>query len=143
MVEALLFWALALYGAVTVTWQCTRRLKHRSQTPHPLTFILIVKDAQQQIEGVVRGLMMRTALSARERQILVIDWASEDETPQILHNLAQDIAGLHFVRVADNEAFLRELQSACLTAARVGCIYDLRRDGLTSDVSADLATLCQ
>ncbi|MDQ0191102.1 hypothetical protein JI721_08395 [Alicyclobacillus cycloheptanicus] len=143
MVEALFFWALALYGAVILAWQCTRWLNRRRQRPHPLTVILVVQNAAQQIEGVIRTLMLETAWSARERKIFVIDYGSTDETANILQHLAKVHTCLEFVTVLTEAEFQQHLQSACLSEAHIGCIYDLRVSGVSQDVTADLAALCR
>lgn len=143
MIEALFFWALALYGAVSLTFQTVRRVQRRRQHPYPVTFILIVRNAEEQIEGLVRSLMARTALSSRERQVLVIDWASDDDTSAILHAMEKDFAFLRSVRVADDTEFLQALRNECMCDTRVGCIYDLRQGGLAADVTDDLAAMFQ
>lgn len=141
MIEALFFWALALYGAVSLTFQTVLRVQRRRQHPYPVTFILIVRNAEEQIEGVVRSLMARTALSSRERQVLVIDWASDDETLAILNAMEEDCTSLRSVRVDDDAEFLQALRNACMSGARVGCIYDLRQGGFAADVTDDLAAM--
>lgn len=141
MVETVLFWALALYGAVVVVWQVTHRLQMKLRIASPVTYILVVHNNEAEIEGVVRNLFLRTAMSSRDRQILVLDCKSTDDTPRILQTLSNDHACLRHVVVADEVALFHELESACLHAARVVCIYDLRPGA--PDISTDLTMICQ
>jgi hypothetical protein len=144
MVEALIFWALAVYGALAVVRQCVRSIQRRAQrNPHPLTIILIVQHAERDIEGTLRTLMIRTALGTRERRILVFDVASQDDTGQIVQRMTACHDCIDYVRVADDSELLHQLKALCLQSPRVGCIYDLRVNGMVRDVTRDVAWLCE
>ncbi|GMA51291.1 hypothetical protein GCM10025857_26480 [Alicyclobacillus contaminans] len=144
MVEALIFWVLAVYGALTMVRQSVRSLQRRTGAiPHPLTIILIVQNMENQIEGTLRTLMLRTALGHRERRILVFDVASQDDTGCIVQRMTNSADCVDYVRVADDVELLRQLQTFCLQSPHVGCIYDLRVTGMLQDVTRDVAWLCQ
>lgn len=142
MVGALIIWALALYGASVIVVQSVQRLQNRyNQHPHPLTIVLIVQNAEHEIEGTLRMLMMKTAFSPRERRILVFDVASDDDTGCIVQRLTQQHHCLDYVHVSNEVDFIDELKSVCLQSPRVGCIYDLRDRGMLKDVTHDVAWL--
>jgi hypothetical protein len=142
MVGALVIWALALYGATVIISQSVGRIKHRHQQhPHPLTIVLIVQNAEHQIEGTLRALMIKTAFSPRERRVLVFDVASQDETGSIVQRMTQQHHCLDYVHVSDEIDFIDQLKNVCLNSPRVGCIYDLRDHGMLRDVTHDVGWL--
>lgn len=142
MVGALVVWALALYGATVIVSQSVGHIKRRSERHrHPLTIVLIVQNAEHQIEGTLRTLMIKTAFSPRERRILVFDVASQDETGSIVQRMTQQHHCLDYVHVSDEIAFIDQLKNVCLNSPRVGCIYDLRDHGMLRDVTHDVAWL--
>ncbi|MCL6625436.1 MAG: hypothetical protein K6T68_02475 [Alicyclobacillus shizuokensis] len=141
MVEALVFWGLALYGAVMLVWQVSQRLKRRLAA-NPLTFVFIVQDAEAHIEGVLRSLTLRTAWSTRLRRVLVIDLASVDDTPLILERLAGEHDCIHWQRAETEDEVRRILTRTCLTEPFVGCIYDLRAARAPRDVTEDMIRFC-
>jgi hypothetical protein len=142
MVEALIFWGLALYGAMMAVWQVVQRLQRRLGSPHPVTLVLVVQNAEHQIEGMLRMLLLRTAWTGRERRVLVLDVGSCDDTPQILERLTTEYTSLRSTRVASEEELHRELHRACLEEPFVGCIYDLRLHRTSSDITADMIRFC-
>lgn len=143
MFEALTFWALAMYGAIVLVWQVTRRIRNPSRPPHPLLLALMVADAEDQIEGILRLLIMRTAYGQRERRIWVVDESSGDETERIVRRMMVQYPCLDYLRVMDDETGVRELVHRCLETTGVGCIYDLRVNGMLQDVTMDILRLCR
>lgn len=144
MVGAIVIWALALYGAIVIVLKSVQRLQRRyEQLPHPLTVILIVQNAEHEIEGTLRTLMIKTAFSPRERRILVFDVASTDATGCIVQRLTQQHHCLDYVHVSNEVDFIDQLKNVCLQSPRVGCIYDLRDHGMLRDVTHDVGWLLQ
>jgi hypothetical protein len=144
VVEALIFWALAVYGALVLVRQCVQRIQRRSRTnPHPLTIILVVQNAERHIEGTLRTLMVKTAFGTRERRVLVFDVASVDDTSWILQRMTTEHDCIDYVRVADDTELMQQLKDVFLKSPRVGYIYDLRVNGTVHDVTRDVMYLCQ
>jgi len=141
--EALFFWALAMYGAMIVIYQSVRRIQRRSvRNPHPLTIILIVNDAETYIEGTLRRLLLETVFTRRERRILVIDVASEDDTGPIVQRLTSVHSCIGYARVQNDAQFVQQVTELYLESPQVGCIYDLRIQGMDREVLRDIAWLC-
>ncbi|MCL6443301.1 MAG: hypothetical protein K6T83_07585 [Alicyclobacillus sp.] len=141
MLGAVVFWALAVYGAVAIVWQSVHRIqRQRRHHKVPVTLILVVENAEREIEGTLRTLMVRTAFGDRERKILVIDVASQDETGAIVRRMAADHTCLEYLRVRDDNECLAELKAICLRIPRIGCIVDLRDRGLLREISEDVVS---
>jgi hypothetical protein len=81
--------SLALYGL----WQLARDVwqacfRGGLQYSFPVSLLVVVRDSQEQIEGIVRSLLVETADDLKWCELVVIDHASEDITPAILDRLA-------------------------------------------------------
>ncbi|MDR3562399.1 MAG: glycosyltransferase [Negativicutes bacterium] len=81
--------SLALYGL----WQLTRDvwqawfqagLEHSFRA----SLLLVVRNSQEQIEGMIRSLLLETAADRKWCELVVVDHASEDITPSVLDRLA-------------------------------------------------------
>jgi hypothetical protein len=143
VLEALLFWSLAIYGAMVLVWQVVKRVTRKDQHLIPMNIVLIVQNAEREIEGTLRCLMVNTAFGHRERQIVVCDIASADETQAIVEKMAEKHQCIDYHRFErDSDAFER-IQTALLESGKVTCIYDLRRGDMLSRVADDVTSLCQ
>lgn len=138
---ALFFWLLAGYGALCIVWQASQRLRRRFQRPRPLSLVLVVENAEDEIEGILRLLLLRTAFGMRERRIVVLDAGSTDDTGAIVQRLCQDNPALSYVRVADPAHWLDALAQLCLASPHVSCVYDLRQRTSWHDTIQDLQWL--
>ncbi len=143
MVEALVFWALALYGALMIVWQSVNRIKRRVEKQHPVKVILVVQNAENYIEGVLRTLLFTTSFGWRDHEVFVMDIGSTDDTERIVQTLAERADGLRYTRLSGETDFYQELERACWDFDSVRCIYDLRVNGMAHDVTADMLSLCQ
>ncbi|MCL6592932.1 MAG: glycosyltransferase [Alicyclobacillus sp.] len=143
MFAGLVIWALAVYGAwalvrsVVRYWQ--QRLNGRLQ---PMAVVLIVQNAQAQVEGVLRSLLQVTAGGQRDGYILVFDVASCDDTPAIVQRLAMQFPRLTLVSVADERELGWQLQSVWASGVRVGYLCDLRVSGWHPQLARDVRLLC-
>lgn len=143
VVGALFFWALAVYGALTVVRQVSRGLRRRiRQNLHPVAVVLIVQNSEAHIEGVLRSIFLSTSMGRREWRILVFDMGSTDDTPHIVQRLAMQHDGLEYVRIEGEGEFVQHLARVCAEGGLVGCIYDLRVSGMLCDVARDIRLLC-
>jgi len=142
MVEAALFWVLAVYGAATVVYQCVLHVQRRAHNLRSITFVLVVQNADAYIEGVIRSFMMKTAAGRRSRAIVIIDVASQDDTPQILQALVHTHRCLRFAQVVTEAELQNALQAACLGNDSIGCVYDLRVETGGTDTIHDVLWSC-
>lgn len=138
MVEAALFWALALYGAATVVYQCVILVQRRVHHPRSVTMILVVHNAQTYIEGLVRSFMMKTAAGRRRRAIVVIDVASSDDTPHILGALVDTHRCVSAITLHCETELQSALKTACLSGESIACVYDLRHETPSRDALHDV-----
>lgn len=125
---------------MTLVWQSVQRLRHQ-QHPHPIKLILVVQNAEKEIEGVLRTLLIRGSLGTRDQRILVLDLGSSDDTEGIVRKLAARNSCLVYQKISDDKQVSLYVSQACLDTGTVGCIYDLRIPDMARDVSRDAAWL--
>ncbi|MCL6547331.1 MAG: glycosyltransferase [Alicyclobacillus sp.] len=143
MLEALVFWLLATYGAVVLVWQCAARLRRRWQVPRPVTLVLIVRDAEQEIEGTLRTLVAATALAGRDRQIVVVDHASSDDTGVIVRRMLPGNPCLSYRRIEREGECAEVLAETCLGGSTVAWIWDARRPGALHEAAREAVRACR
>lgn len=82
--------SLALYGLWALVGEFWRML---DATPgdhaRPISLIVVVRDQEQRIEGIVRYLVREIEDNRSWCDVVILDHASEDLTPAILDRLAQ------------------------------------------------------
>lgn len=143
MVEALFFWALAMYGALMIVWQSTKLLQKRrtKHDEHPVKVILVVQNAAQNIEGLLRAWLAGTADSNRDHTFFVMDVRSTDETSDIVKRLALEQPAIRYIQVNDEDDLLGQLREACVHSNGVACVYDLRDYGMLREAARDINSL--
>ncbi|OFW80751.1 MAG: hypothetical protein A2201_09930 [Alicyclobacillus sp. RIFOXYA1_FULL_53_8] len=142
MVAALLFWALAVYGALTIVRESVQRLRSRQQS-YPVTLVLVVENGETQIEGVLRTLLLRVAMVSRTHRIVVLDLNSTDDTEFIIRNLMVHNECLEYRKIANEDDISRHFAGACLETPSIGCIYDLRVPNTARNISKNVGWLCR
>lgn len=92
MVSILLWvviFGLALYGLILLTFQLVRLL-HGHIAAHPyLSLLFIVRDQAAIMEGLVREILSIYNTSLPNFDLVIVDDASSDETPEILKLLSK------------------------------------------------------
>lgn len=93
--------SLALYGL----WHILRDiwnayLAPRWDTTPRASLLMVVQNAEQQVEGMVRFLMRDIAGGPAWCDIVVVDYGSEDITPSILDRLAAECPVLKVIHLA-------------------------------------------
>ncbi|BDG61748.1 glycosyltransferase [Caldinitratiruptor microaerophilus] len=126
--------ALATYGAVVLLWRLWGALsawRARAARPPALSLLVLLRNQEVQVEGVLRAIagLVRTSRMLQRCDVVVVDFDSTDQTPQIAERLARHLRGLRLLRVDDRNY---PGQSACevgLSAcqSRVVVVLDLIR----------------
>lgn len=99
-------YALAGLGGLWLLIACLRMvrswIRHRDR-PSAVSFLLLVRNREHQIEGILRslGYIMRSHRLARS-DLVVVDCCSEDETPRIIERLAPEVGNLRLVRLSEH-----------------------------------------
>ncbi|MDD4570677.1 MAG: hypothetical protein PHE70_11225 [Tepidanaerobacteraceae bacterium] len=65
---------------------------------HELVIVLLVKDAQNEIEGIIRDYYRGKTQS---KEFWIVDCGSHDQTPQILERISWYFSGLRLLFVSD------------------------------------------
>jgi hypothetical protein len=127
MVEALIFWALALYGATMVVYQSVGAMVMRKANGNneEIHFV-ITHNAEDRIEGVLRTLILRTLFGQQKQRVVVIDVGSTDETNVIVLKMAEKNRNIEYASVVDEHDISTILESACISDLSIGHIHDLR-----------------
>lgn len=128
-----LIWVFALLGLLSMGFQLGKWILHRHHHTQAITFILVVQNGAKDIEGVLRSLMMRTAFAVRNCKVMVMDLHSTDETAYIVLRLAEKYRQIEYYCVNSEEEFLEQVRQTCLVHHTIGCIYDLRVQGMSAE----------
>jgi len=142
LVETLIFWGLALVGAVTIVYLAAKGLQHRQHRANtPISVVFIVEDCEAQIEGLIRSLTVQFSLGAREASLHVLDLSTGDETGEIVARLALANPRITYRRLSSDHHLAEELERYNIDVQPVSVIYDLRREGAVDDVLKDMAAI--
>jgi len=122
-VTSVMLVSLALYGLwhiIREAWQTcfAARLQHSFR----MSLLVMVKDSQEQIEGIVRSLLQETADNLKWCELVVIDHASEDITPAILDRLASAYPQIKVVHMP--AAVRPAAEGAAFCQGEVICMLD-------------------
>ncbi len=128
MVEALIFWALALYGATLVVYQSVVAILHRAKPRREIVYFVVTHNSEENVEGILRNLVLRALFETNRRRVIVVDMNSNDDTNAIVMKMTQRYPFVEYVSAENEEVMMRILQSACMSQEAVGCLYDLRSD---------------
>lgn len=141
----LLVWLLALYGMVTLIVQTVARYRiiKRAATAQPVAFILIVENAENTIEGLLRTLFIRTANAMRPHTICVLDLSEMGETQYIVKRLSLKNPCLEYQHVTHEIDLNVKIAEICTASSSIGCIYDLRDCDMIEDVTRDMVAMCK
>lgn len=91
--------SLALFGGWCFLQELWQWLIAPYVLPKPrMSFLLLVHDIEQEIEALLRHLLLEVEAAGVECDIIVMDCASEDLTPEISARLEREFANLHLVR---------------------------------------------
>ena len=90
-------WIAFIYGLAVASvhgvYARTHNVDGNRQEGNSNQYILITCNHERQVEWYVRALWLYSYLRSKEVRILVIDYASSDETVQVLHRMS-DFSGL-------------------------------------------------
>lgn len=84
---ALLLWILAIYGLFEGLSRFVRYINSRSSFDRRVTLVLIVCNGEAYIEGILRMIGYKAALSRKDVRVLLIDAGSTDATGEIVKRI--------------------------------------------------------
>jgi glycosyltransferase involved in cell wall biosynthesis len=124
-------WVAAVYGLFSIFYSISRYFFDAGKSRRNLTFsiILIVRNQEDAIEGIIRSIARRGFLDGNEGillNLIVVDDYSRDQTPEILRFLAREYKFLKVVRmekIMEDKSPLEVGLSLC--EGEVICILDV------------------
>ena len=97
---------LAFYGAIVLMITIINSARFRVLNNNPsMKLVLLVKDSEENIEGVIRGMFSEEILRRLliNEKLTVLDMGSEDETKRILEKLTGEYNDLEIVEQGQKE----------------------------------------
>lgn len=124
-------WIAAVYGLFNIFYSISRYFFDAGKSMRNQTFsiILIVRNQEDAIEGIIRSIARRGFLDGNEGillNLIVVDDYSRDQTPEILRFLAREYKFLKVVRmekIMEDKSPLEVGLSLC--EGEVICILDV------------------
>lgn len=125
----LLFFA-AVFGVIHMVYYVIKYFfRHTTRTVPELCVVLLVKNAEDYIEGVIRTLAAKIVLEEEEAgffKLMVVDDCSEDATPKILELLNREFHFLHVIRMSRLTTQKSSIEAALSVCEEdVVCIMDV------------------
>lgn len=87
-----------------------RKAGHRGNLVPKLSLLLLVRNQQDIIEGVIRGI--RAQLNSRPVELIIIDRSSNDQTMQIIERLSIEFPDIRIISDAEVPPY-HELANLC------------------------------
>ncbi|MDI3538762.1 MAG: hypothetical protein PWR11_913 [Bacillota bacterium] len=125
---------LAIYGCLSLmeTFRHSLGRKARKREGKPFVSILVIaRDDEERIEGVIRWLLGLNYLDAEGRpnfELVVVSAGSKDQTPAIIERLAREAPILTAITLAKTEGAYE--QGIALCRGEVICLMDLAKQPL-------------
>lgn len=115
----------------------SKSMSHYADEKWPkLETVIFIKNAQDEIEGIVKNFYSR---QAKPVELLIVDCGSWDQTPQILERLARQYLGLKLLLLSDLPFQLCIQEALKYTSAPAVLLLDGK--SLTSKVVIELTAL--
>jgi glycosyltransferase involved in cell wall biosynthesis len=86
---ALLLWILAIYGVFEGLSRFVRYFNSRSSFDRRVTLVLIVYNGEAYMEGILRMIGYKAALSRKDVRVMLIDAGSTDATCEIVKRIRE------------------------------------------------------
>lgn len=100
---------LALYGLILLTCRVARFFRNRTAEHPCVSLLLIVRNQAAVIEGLVRDIFSFYHTLVPSFELVVVDDASRDETPEILQRLSR-VAPFQFILMKEHRPGDRPLE---------------------------------
>ena len=96
-------WSLALYGLIEIIKVLIYTFTYSSIQTENVCFMIAVKNAEQQIEGIVRTILFRILNDKEEyvKNIIIADLNSTDDTKSVLEKLQKEYKNIEVMEWED------------------------------------------
>ncbi len=104
---------LAVYGLFSLILGISETIRCRMTGPRPrVRAVLFVKDAQEQIEYIVRYAVKKeyAARVLSDKGLIIVDMDSEDNTYALLQKLQKYFPSIEVLKISDADSIFRDFQ---------------------------------
>lgn len=108
-----IIYLLAAYGALVLVLGAIDLIRSKMAASHPkVRVVLLVQNVQDQIEFIVRNVVMKDFASkaSSDRKVIFVDMDSSDETVLLLKKLQQCYPAIEVLQHQDKEAIFSDFQ---------------------------------
>ncbi|MDP9728625.1 hypothetical protein ACOJUR_03440 [Alicyclobacillus tolerans] len=126
MLVTLLVLLAALYGFLAFLTQIVHLWRKRRHPQLPMMYILLMKDASESVEGIIRQIIRRSDTLKSEPTIVIMDFQSHDDTSAIVQLLQSHWSEVYYHPVQSEDDFLQILRDYYLSSHHVAWLFDLR-----------------
>lgn len=108
-----IIYLLAAYGALVLVLGAIDLIRSKMAANHPkVRVVLLVQNAQDQIEFIVRNVVMKDFASraSSDKKVIFVDMDSSDDTVVLLKKLQQCYPSIEVLQHQDKEVIFRDFQ---------------------------------
>ncbi len=108
-----IIYLLAAYGALVLVLGAIDLIRSKMAAGHPkVRVVLLVQNAQDQIEFIVRNVVMKDFVSRTfsDKKVIFVDMDSSDETVVLLKKLQQCYPSIEVLQHQDKEVIFSDFQ---------------------------------
>ncbi|HYG59204.1 MAG TPA: glycosyltransferase family A protein [Symbiobacteriaceae bacterium] len=135
------FWlALALYGLYAAAGAVGRWVQTASGKASPLSFVVLTRNQEHQIEGFLRSMLSGLRASPRRCELVLVDLGSTDATPYILERLVRN-ERVGLIRLETQEPGEALTVAHFLSQGHVAVVVDMRGQARASSVLETLRAI--
>ncbi len=87
-----ILWTLALYGLIEIIKVFIYTFTYKRVDSEGIYLIIAVKNAEQKVEGIIRGILFHNFYVKEEhiQNVIITDLGSTDETARVLEKMKKD-----------------------------------------------------
>jgi len=108
-----IIYLLAAYGALVLVLGAIDTIRGKKAAGHPkVRVVLLVQNAQEQIEFIVRNVIRKDFASSAssDKKVIFVDMDSSDETVVLLRKLQQCYPAIEVLQHQDKEVIFNDFQ---------------------------------
>ena len=113
LIISIIIWTLALYGLFEIIKNIVYICTYTKLNTDGIYLLVVVKNQEENIEFFLRNLLFRIIYGKeKEKNILVVDLNSKDNTKKIVENLEKEYEQINLLNIKDCKELIDNIKDA-------------------------------